>query len=520
MSVAPRVRSTRAPAWIGRAGVRAALLIVVLASPATALGATRYVSPSGVDGGACNIATAPCRSFGHAYRQAAPGDVVEVAGGQYGSQSIPHVSGRGGPAVTFHPAPGAQPTLGGLNIAGGFVTVRDMWTGEVAIDAGDGGATPVDNVSLINGGGPQMWIQTARNLLVRGGSYGGNQDEPTIQTGGNPASSNLTFDGVDFHDAVATNSTVHMECIWAGGVQGFTVRNSIFRNCAYFDIFFTTLNGPDPKDVLLENNVFEVTKQSNGQNAPYAVNVANWLEKAENFTFRNNTFGGDVAIQPNTIVNMKLVGNVGAIASCKGGVSYSYNVFTAAKCADTDKRIGGALSQFVNPGGHDWRLKAGAAAIDAGNPNDFPAADRAGLLRNGPPDAGAHEYNGISPGGPGGLPGLRLPVAAKGILKVRLSRHVICKRVTRRCRGVARLRVVLGSKLRLRVALKRQRGGRSGKAKHWSTAKRLRRSGKRGANVFRIGAHGLRRGRYRVVVSTKLPSAASRQSRARALKVR
>ena len=258
------------------------------------------------------------------------------------------------------------------------MTVRDIWTGSVAIDAGDSGATPVDNVSLINGGGKTMWIQTARNLLVKGGSYGGNQNGPTVQTGGTPASSNLTFDGVDFHDAVATNSTVHMECIWAGGVQGFTVRNSIFRNCAYFDIFFTTLNGPDPKDVLLENNVFEVTKQWNGQNAPYAINVANWLTKAENFTFRNNVFGGDVAIQPTTIVNMKLVGNVGAVASCKGGVSYSYNVFTNAKCSTTDKQVGMALTQFVNPAGHDWRPTFGAAAIDAGNPNDYPPTDRGG----------------------------------------------------------------------------------------------------------------------------------------------
>jgi hypothetical protein len=58
-----------------------------------------------------------------------------------------------------------------------------------------------------------------------------------------------------------------------------------------------------------------------------------------------------------------------------------------------------AMSQFVNPAAHDWRPTFGAAAIDAGNPNDFPPSDRAGLLRNGPPDAGAHEYNGISPSG-------------------------------------------------------------------------------------------------------------------------
>ena len=207
---------------------------------------------------------------------------------------------------------------------------------------------------------------------------------------------------------------VHMECIWAGGVQGFTVRNSIFRNCAYFDIFFTTLNGPDPKDVLLENNVFEVTKQWNGQNAPYAINVANWLTKAENFTFRNNVFGGDVAIQPTTIVNMKLVGNVGAVASCKSGVSYSYNVFTNAKCSTTDKQVGMALTQFVNPAGHDWRPTFGAAAIDAGNPNDYPPTDRAGLLRNGPPDAGAHEYGGISPGGDAQAPSVPAGVSADG----------------------------------------------------------------------------------------------------------
>ena len=235
-----------------------------------------------------------------------------------------------------------------------------------------------------------------------------------MQTGGTPASTNLTFDGVEFHDAVATNSTVHMECIWAGGVQGFTVRNSIFRNCAYFDIFFTTLNGPDPKDVLLENNVFEVTKQWNGQNAPYAINVANWLSKAENFTFRNNVFGGDVAIQPTSIVNMKMIGNVGAVASCRSGVSYSYNVFTAAKCSTTDKQVGLALTQFVNPGGHDWRPTFGAAAIDAGNPDDFPATDRAGLLRSGPPDAGAHEYNGTPPSGDAQAPSVPAGASASG----------------------------------------------------------------------------------------------------------
>ena len=150
------------------------VLAGTLAAPSLSWGATRSVSPSGVDAGAC--LTSACRSFSYAYRQSAPGDVVEAAAGSYGGQSIPKVAGRAAPAVEFRPRPGASVTLGDLDIAGGFVTVRDIWTGSVAIDAGDSGVTPVEGVSIINGGGPTMWIQTARNLLVKGGSYGGNTE--------------------------------------------------------------------------------------------------------------------------------------------------------------------------------------------------------------------------------------------------------------------------------------------------------------------------------------------------------
>ena len=338
----------------------------------------------------------PCRSFGHAYAVSSPGDVVELAGGSYGPQWVPEVAGRVGPVVEFRPAAGAVVSLDSLSIAGDWVRVRDLGvSGRLSVAAvGDG----VWDVRVASVRARTLWLQNAHRVAFVGGGFGGNVDGPTVQIAGEPASTDLSFDGVDFHDAVATNSTVHMECIWAGGVQGFTVRNSVFRNCAYFNIFFTRLNGPDPKDVLLENNVFEVTKQWNGQNAPYAINVANWLSRAENFVFRNNVFGGDVAIQPATIVNMRLVGNVGRIASCKSGVSYSHNVFTSASCSASDQRISDAMSQFVDPAAHDWRLRAGAAAIDAGDPADHPATDRDGLARVGTPDAGAHEYGGSSSG--------------------------------------------------------------------------------------------------------------------------
>ena len=51
--------------------------------------------------------------------------------------------------------------------------------------------------------------------------------------------SNLTVDNVDFHDAVYRTDGVHMECLYAIVVPGFTLRNSTFRDCAMMDAFFT-----------------------------------------------------------------------------------------------------------------------------------------------------------------------------------------------------------------------------------------------------------------------------------------
>jgi chitin-binding protein len=55
------------------------------------------------------------------------------------------------------------------------------------------------------------------------------------------------------------------------------------------------------------------------------------------------------------------------------------------------------MTQFVNPGAHDWHLKFGAPAIGAADPADAPSTDRDGLARDAAPDAGAYEYGGGTP---------------------------------------------------------------------------------------------------------------------------
>jgi hypothetical protein len=426
---------------------------------------------------------------------------VELASGNYGAQSVPDLGARVGPAVEFRAAPGATVSMSALSIDGDRVSVRDVAvSGSLSVAAtGDG----VRDVRLFGVSARTLWLQNAHRVAFFGGSFGGNQDGPTVQIADDPTSSDLSFDGVDFHDAVATYETVHMECIWAAAVQGFTVRNSIFRNCALFNIFFTKLKGPDPKDVLLENNVFEPTKQWNGQGAPYAINVANWLSKAENFVFRNNVFGGDVAIQPTTISNMRLVGNIGEVASCTSGVVYSHNVFTSASCSETDKEVAGAMAQFVNPAGHDWRLSAGAAAIDSGDPADSPATDRNGYARIGAPDAGAHEYGAgpsdtQSPSARSNAEPSEAKRRADALSRIRavgLSRARICRRPSARCPGTTRLRVRLTARAKLTVAIaRRQADGR------WRRVVSFKRAAQRGLNSYPLNARRLPRGRYRLVV--------------------
>ena len=366
----------------------AVLTAVLIVPSAASAETTRKLSATGADSGSC--ATTACKTFGYAYRQAAPGDTVEVAAGSYPYQSISNVAGRAtSAAVTFQPAAGAAVTLNDLSIGGDGVTVRGMKTGFVDVSKG---GSQINNVTLIDNDATGMWIQTANHLKVTGGDFGPFQDGPMVQFGATPSSTNITFDGVTFHDATTTDSQIHMECIWAGGVQGFTVRNSLFYNCTYFDIFFTTMNGADPKDVLLENNVFEKTRQWNGQDAIYTINISDHLVKAENFTIRNNVVQQPIAIQAASVSNLKIVGNVGPVAGCKSGVTYSKNVWTDRTCGGGDRVASSALSQFTNPTAHDWHPKTGAAVIDSADPADAPATDRDGNARDSMPDAGAYEF--------------------------------------------------------------------------------------------------------------------------------
>ena len=88
--------------------------------------ANLVVSTSGNDSTcARNNASATCASLGGAYAKAQGGDLVEVAGGTYGGQSLSPRS-LGSSDVRFRAATGASVTLGGLSVNTSHVDIQGL----------------------------------------------------------------------------------------------------------------------------------------------------------------------------------------------------------------------------------------------------------------------------------------------------------------------------------------------------------------------------------------------------------
>ncbi len=73
------------------------------------------------------------------------------------------------------------------------------------------------------------------NSTFKNGRIGNVIDEKGALVSGN----NFTFDNVLFHDVEIHTQGVHLECLYAIVVPGLTLKNSEFRNCGVFDVFFT-----------------------------------------------------------------------------------------------------------------------------------------------------------------------------------------------------------------------------------------------------------------------------------------
>ena len=233
----------------------------------------------------------------------------------------------------------------------------------------------------------------------------------------------FTVEGVRFWDVKRPNicgpapPDVHNECIYTTHYSGATFRNNRFEGCPSGQgiAMLGSCTEPGEADVTIEGNVFAHTNEGSGPDprtdwhpnggvrslfiGDSACHTTGWVVRYNTFETAPDsdsadrlTFGGSKG---------QWYGNLGA-ADCNTALwDYHHNV------GDT---CGGASSVAVSPSTNtqalpgrmsgwfrdafnwNFHLVAGAAAIDAGDPANKPAADIDGVRRDDPPDAGAYEF--------------------------------------------------------------------------------------------------------------------------------
>jgi hypothetical protein len=262
-----------------------------------------FVAPGGSNSSPCTQA-APCRSFDRAYQLAAPGDVVEVAGGRYRSQIFGPKPGTAAPDVRIVASAGQRVVVGDLGAEDGclgfegatYVSVDGVETSYTRV-AGrlhqcgvSVGREHSHHVTLKDVDAGMIWVG-ADDVTVLGGDFGPAIDENTkIEWGSGHAPRNILIDGAVIHDARMVRQ--HQECLALWGGLDVTVRNTHFYNCAVFHVWINGSAGDVLENITLEGNLFTQP----GPNPPpisSTIKVGDHGETLKNVVIRGNAVLAD-----------------------------------------------------------------------------------------------------------------------------------------------------------------------------------------------------------------------------------
>jgi outer membrane biosynthesis protein TonB len=341
-----------------------------------------FLATAGSDSAACS-ASAPCKTLNRAYQVAAAGDIVELAAGSYGSQTIQRDTGLSSSEdVVFRPADGAGVTLGSVTVYGSHVTIEGMQATDLTARVTDPYQFAVTDITFRNMDARNFMVMSATNVNVIGGDYGpasdcggpyggSNNSIRRFAEDGAPNPSNILVEGVRIHDIVSENFTeCHIEglAIFAG--NGVTVRDSKFWGNSVYDIFLQSNSGP-VSNVLIENNWFAAPVGEGGSGSGAStLAFSGGSGDFANSTVRHNSMNGYVSFDDNGVnpayANFKAVGNIGqpTFGSCSlRGVIYRYNLWKGMACGTGDVNLSGAYPYVsaVNGAGMNYHLAGGAA---------------------------------------------------------------------------------------------------------------------------------------------------------------
>lgn len=383
----------------------AAGLAVAVGAPSaiTAPIPTVFVAPTGSDTNPGTV-FAPVLTFARAYELARPGQVVDVAAGEYGYQRLVRDgSKQSAEKVVFQPAPGALVSVALLDFGQGqlgfpgpqHVMVRDMAVRYLR--AWDGSR----DLLWHNIDGAHFDVFDATDVVIRGGDYGPCQaprDDPACVSRIAGRAARITIDGATIHDVTSTDlNNYHVDGLFVRGGTDIAIRNSKFLGNMITNIRVQDQPCCRNTNLLIENNWFAAPLQGDGVRPRWdAIDVDNGIN---GLVVRNNSFVENAGIQLiGTYNRSRIVANLLNSAGCAPGVTYSRNLFvpfsaTAGQrpCGSSDRRVRGF--GYLDVAAFDLRLQPNSPAFTAGDPKDCPATDIAGRprLRGLKCDAGAYE---------------------------------------------------------------------------------------------------------------------------------
>ena len=339
-----------------------------------------------------------------------------MTAGTYGRQVLPAGTKR----LTVRNAAGARPVFGTTTVEASNVTLvgitirrNDDPGPNIATLEAKGSNNTFDRVHVNSKFMPRrqgIYAHGDNNVFKNGSTFNVVDEKGALVSG-----SRITFVNFKFHDVRVTGSAVHNECVYSSG-PNLTVRRSHFWNCPTMDLFITRgtwWNQPAYGGITIENNVFEhSTMEEPGSWHYYGLLFGGQLREGgaplTNLKVRYNTFEQAVGLESGfrAAGDSEWVGNVGGGWDCIPGMQFRHNV--GEKCSATDKNVARpsscgppacrtpqtATQGWVDPARHNFRLKARAPAINAGDRADFPRVDKDGRARPAGrrPDAGAYEY--------------------------------------------------------------------------------------------------------------------------------
>lgn len=365
------------------------------AAPPTNAPATVYVSSTGLDSNSGRSPESPFRTLSRAYQEAAPGEVVEVAGGSYLGETIAVDPAKTSSAdVVFRPAPGAAVSVvGQLEVDGKHIEFADMFIG--AVRSWGGVDLTFRNVHVLTA----SFIQGAHDIRFVGGEVG-----PNLGTGSSDGIffgstdgpiRNVLIDGVTFHDITRPYPDAHSDCVQFTVGENVTIRRSKFFNCYDANLIIKDDQGRFV-DFTIENNFFGDTT-----NGYYGLQFYGIRQPCSNIVIRNNSFLENMYVHcPAGALTMRVVGNIEPWMTafrCGAGTdgTWSHNLYeTGVSCPGEngyvvpDGNVG-----YVNRAAVDLRLTTESEAIDRGYPSSYPLSDYDGTPRpvGAGPDAGGDE---------------------------------------------------------------------------------------------------------------------------------